>query len=147
MSSTNNLLHILESKAALYPNYLIKTSVLVLLENGADPNAKYMDGTSVIDRAIYILDYYITSNMEINKYIFCDRLSIIIMLMQYGGFITITNETSLVRLLSEEYAIALIEFAYGGDKSNTSFVFHIARLILYSIKTNAQNTHSIITAK
>ena len=131
MSTTNNLLNILESKIALYPNFLIKTNVLVLLENGADPNAKYMDGTSVIDRAIYILDYYINSNTNINKYIFCDRLNIVTALMQYGGFITIENESNLVRLLGEKYTVALIEFAYKGDKSNTLFMFHIARLILH----------------
>ena len=111
-----------------YPNYLIKTNILVLLENGANPNKTYPDGTSALSKAIHILQQ-INSCPNKNKYILGDRMTVIVALMQYGAKITRDNEKALVELLGEEYAVALIEFAYHGDKTNMSFVFHIARLI------------------
>ena len=110
----------------LYPNYLIKTNILVLLANGANPNETYPDGTSALSKAIHILQQI---NGCPNKYILGDRMAVIVALMQYGAKLIPDDEKALVELLGEEYTVALIELAYHGDKTNMSFVFHIVRLI------------------
>ena len=78
----SNLLNTLEN--GLYPNYLIKTSILVLLANGANPNAKFPDGTTALEKAMYILEH-VSSYPNKNKYILHDREAVINALIDYGA--------------------------------------------------------------
>ena len=120
---SNELLQKLRpTNGKLSDSMLIKTSIMLLLGNGANPNAKYDDGKSVLTQAITNLAAVDRNN---NKYAFGDRFEVIISLMEKEALLTEDDKTQLIRLLGKKTADALEHLAYESNKAKMSIASYI----------------------